>query len=72
MSPSARLMLLSIVAAAVACIVIPVQAGVAQRTGAPGALLLADDQQQTPKEQQTPPPEPNGCPFRNGKLELIA
>jgi len=26
-----------------------------------------------PEEQQTPPPaDPTGCPFRNGKLELIA
>lgn len=26
-----------------------------------------------PEEKQTPPPaEPTGCPFRNGKLELIA
>jgi hypothetical protein len=23
-------------------------------------------------EQKAPPPAPNGCPFRDGKLELIA
>lgn len=23
-------------------------------------------------EQKSPPPAPNGCPFRDGKLELIA
>jgi hypothetical protein len=25
-----------------------------------------------PQEQQAPPPAPSGCPFRDGKLELIA
>jgi hypothetical protein len=25
-----------------------------------------------PEERQAPPPAPSGCPFRDGKLELIA
>jgi hypothetical protein len=34
----------------------------------------ADDAgtQSTTQQGQTPPPAPNGCPFRNNKLELIA
>jgi hypothetical protein len=40
----------------------------------PGSAAKADDAgaQSTTQQGQTPPPAPNGCPFRNNKLELIA
>ena len=38
---------------------------------APGARA-EEGQAATPVEQQTKPPATGGCPFRGGKLELIA
>ena len=36
----------------------------------PGRLAKAP--RTSPRRKTAPPPAPNGCPFRNGKLELIA
>lgn len=72
MSPRARLTLSSAAVMALLGMIIPAQAGSASRTAEPFGPVVAGDQQQAPKEQQAPRPAPNGCPFRDGKLELIA
>ena len=70
MSPRARLTLLSLALIAAFGATIPAQAG-GVRSDARDAILVAEDDQ-TPAEQPSPQPVPNGCPFRKGKLELIA
>jgi hypothetical protein len=60
----ARLMLAGAAfCAVVACAAMP---GAANAGDAPSTNSTNQDQ------RSTPPPPPNGCPFRNGKLELLA
>jgi hypothetical protein len=37
----------------------------------PAGQTTTEGDAATQDQQQTPPPMPNGCPFRNKKLELI-
>ncbi len=81
MSPGLRLMRLAGTAAATLCLVAPALAwDEASGTGAVPVVELAapvgseglqakDDP--APGERQAPRPAPSGCPFRDGKLELI-
>jgi hypothetical protein len=39
---------------------------------AAGETLRAEGGKPASGEQKAPPPAPSGCPFRDGKLELIA
>jgi hypothetical protein len=50
-------------AAIIACTLMP---GAAKAGDAPSSGSTTQEQRSTPQ------PAPNGCPFRNGKLELIA
>jgi hypothetical protein len=53
----------AVACAAVACVTL---AGPARAGDAPAPNSTNQDQRSTPQ------PAPTGCPFRNGKLELIA
>jgi hypothetical protein len=52
-----------------AAIALPANEHVVPTASQDGTLAAKDDP--APGEQQTPPPPPSGCPFRDGKLELI-
>ncbi len=58
-----KLTLLAVSVAAALMLALPASSGAEERpaTAAP-----------TPAEQQTAPPATGGCPYRGGKLELIA
>ncbi len=86
MGPRPRLMVLAGTVAATLGLAIPALAqGAAGGTSGAAAMPtyeyaaplaperrdLRADGDTAPSEQSTPPPAPSGCPFRNGKLELI-
>jgi hypothetical protein len=85
MGPRPRLMVLAGTAAATLGLAIPDLAqGAAGATSGAAAMPtyeysaplterrdLRADGDTAPSEQSTPPPAPSGCPFRDGKLELI-
>ena len=73
MTPRSRLTLLAAAIGIAAGLVIPAHADALARSPATtSGLQLADSQRQSPKDRQAPESEAPGCPYRNGKLELIA
>jgi hypothetical protein len=65
MRTSPKLTLLAASFAAAFVLALPASSG-ARADERPGAAVPA------PAEQQTPPPATGACPYRGGKLELIA
>ena len=82
MGPRPRLMLVTAALGAAVAFALPPRAEAAGdrapsygRQAAPFSAAAPEqraDEQPTPQERRTlSPPAPTGCPFRNGKLELI-
>ncbi len=73
MAPRLRLMLLAGTVAATLSLAMPALADGTSGSVATSAKShsLRTQSESVPGEQQPPPPAPNGCPFRDGKLELM-
>ena len=86
MGPRQRLMRLAGTVAATLCLISPALAQGGSGDASGGAVVLPTFEYAVPtatqtlpakndvapSEQKVPTPAPSGCPFRDGKLELIA